>query len=208
MAVNLAIKSTVFDIATDTPSKLDHFFVDSNVWYWMTYSSASSTFTPALPYQIKAYPNYIKNSLQNGSNLLHCNISLLEITSLIERMEHEIYKFIKNVTPKEYRHNEPVERARVVKEISSAWGAVKSMSKSIQLMVDDSITQNIEKSLGGFPMDANDYFILEFLKENAIDQIITDDGDFSTVPGLKVFTANRNVINIARVQGKLKVRKT
>jgi hypothetical protein len=34
-------------------------------------------------------------------------------------------------------------------------------------------------------------------------QIITDNGDFATVPGVQVFTANRNVIQAARTQGQL-----
>ena len=34
-------------------------------------------------------------------------------------------------------------------------------------------------------------------------QVITDDGDYVTVPGIKVFTANHNVIRAARNQGKL-----
>ena len=34
-------------------------------------------------------------------------------------------------------------------------------------------------------------------------QVITDDGDFATVPGIQVFTANRNVIQTAQTQGRL-----
>ena len=34
-------------------------------------------------------------------------------------------------------------------------------------------------------------------------KIITDDGDFSTVPNILVFTSNVNVIQAAKVQGKL-----
>ena len=33
-----------------------------------------------------------------------------------------------------------------------------------------------------------------------------DDGDFATVPGIQVFTANRNVIQAARAQGRLATR--
>jgi hypothetical protein len=33
--------------------------------------------------------------------------------------------------------------------------------------------------------------------------VITDDGDFATVPDIQVFAANRNVVNAARTQGKL-----
>lgn len=60
------------------------------------------------------------------------------------------------------------------------------------------------------PLDGYDLFVIEglikanilLIKANIL-QIITDDGDFATVPDLKLFTANRNVINSARAQGKL-----
>ena len=39
-----------------------------------------------------------------------------------------------------------------------------------------------------------------------VTQILTDDGDYCTVPGIQVFTANRPVIDAARAQGKLVAR--
>jgi len=45
---------------------------------------------------------------------------------------------------------------------------------------------------------------LEAMNSEGVVQMITDDSDFSTVPGIQVFTANRNVmIAIAQNQGKL-----
>jgi hypothetical protein len=44
------------------------------------------------------------------------------------------------------------------------------------------------------------------MKNHGVVQVITDDGDFATVPGIQVFTANRNVISAARSQGKLLIR--
>jgi hypothetical protein len=37
-------------------------------------------------------------------------------------------------------------------------------------------------------------------------QIITDDGDFATIPGIRVFTSNRRVINAAQQQEKILTR--
>jgi hypothetical protein len=45
--------------------------------------------------------------------------------------------------------------------------------------------------------------MLETMKNNGVIQIITDDVDFATVAGIRVFTANRNVLLAARMQGKL-----
>jgi hypothetical protein len=44
------------------------------------------------------------------------------------------------------------------------------------------------------------------MKNNGIVQIITDDGDFATVAGIQVFTANRTILNAARSHGKLQTR--
>jgi len=44
------------------------------------------------------------------------------------------------------------------------------------------------------------------MKNNGVVQVITDDGDFTTVSGIQMFTANRNFITAARNQGKLKIR--
>jgi hypothetical protein len=48
--------------------------------------------------------------------------------------------------------------------------------------------------------------MLEAIKNHGVVQVITDDGGFATVPGIQVFTANKNVINAARSQGKLLIR--
>ena len=45
--------------------------------------------------------------------------------------------------------------------------------------------------------------ILEAMDKAGINQVITDDGDYVTVPGIEVFTANQNAIASARSQGKL-----
>jgi hypothetical protein len=45
--------------------------------------------------------------------------------------------------------------------------------------------------------------MLEAMKKEGITQIITDDGDFVTVPGITVFTANDNVIRAAKNKNKL-----
>ncbi|MFV9689915.1 MAG: hypothetical protein ACNY01_02980 [Desulfobacteria bacterium] len=55
-------------------------------------------------------------------------------------------------------------------------------------------------------LDGYDLFILESMKNHGVVQVITDDGDFATVSGIQVFTANRNVIAAAKNQAKLKIR--
>ncbi|WP_238360990.1 hypothetical protein [Iningainema tapete] len=55
-------------------------------------------------------------------------------------------------------------------------------------------------------LDGYDLFILETMNKEGIVNVITDDGDFVSVPGIRVFTSNMNAIKAARSQGKLVVR--
>lgn len=41
------------------------------------------------------------------------------------------------------------------------------------------------------------------MKQESVNKIITDDGDYVTVPGIQVFTANPGAIAAATNQGKL-----
>jgi hypothetical protein len=52
-------------------------------------------------------------------------------------------------------------------------------------------------------MDGYDLFILEAMRRHGMVQVSTDDGDFAAIPGIQVFTANCNVIQAARTQGRL-----
>jgi hypothetical protein len=55
-------------------------------------------------------------------------------------------------------------------------------------------------------LDGHDLFLLFLLEAMTganVTQLLTDDGDFCTVPGIQVFTANRQAIEAAQSQGKL-----
>jgi len=53
MAVHYKIQADVVDIKADIPKGTDAFFVDTNVWYWMTYHRARQANQPPKSYQIK-----------------------------------------------------------------------------------------------------------------------------------------------------------
>ena len=52
MAINYTVQAEVVDISADTPKTEDAFLVDTNVWYWLTYSRASQSARPPAYYQI------------------------------------------------------------------------------------------------------------------------------------------------------------
>ncbi|MEG4585600.1 hypothetical protein QUA54_10350 [Microcoleus sp. MOSTC5] len=198
MAVQYAVKAEVVNIQFDTPQKDDIFLVDTNVWYWLTYTQAS---TSALPYQIKDYPAYLTKIISAQGSLLYCGLSLAELAHNIEQAERAI--FSTRLQPKEYRHNEPTERANVVAEVIAAWGQVISMAGSADVNIDETTTNASLTRFQTQILDGYDLLILEAMDKAGVVQVITDDGDYVTVPGIKVFTANRKVVTAARNQGKL-----
>lgn len=207
MAVNYRVQADVIDIRTDTPQPVDEFIVDTNVWYWMTYTRASQGASPPHATQLTDYPNYINQALGNNSRLRFCGLALAELVHLIEKTEREIYSAASgNIPAKEFRHNLPSQRTNVVSEVQSAWTQVTALATSIETQVNDSMLNAAVQRFHLEPLDGYDLFLLEAANAAGISKVITDDGDFSGVPGIQMFTKNQRVLTAAQRQGKLVVR--
>lgn len=204
MAVNYTIHADIVDIRQDMPKPDDVFLVDTNVWYWLTYTRASQADQPPKNYQINDYPSYIGKAISAKSKLHRCGLSLAELAHLIERTEREVYSRSNGALgSKEYRHNHSTERAHVVAEIQTAWSQVNTMAQTLDLQIDELATNAALSRLSTQLLDAYDLFILEAISKAGVVKVITDDGDFVTVPGIQVFTANYTVIRAAQAQAKL-----
>ena len=203
MSVNYVIAADVIDIRVDSPKPEDVFLVDSNVWYWMTYTKASLVMQPWARGRLHDYPVFVNKAIATSAKLYRCALSLSELAHIIEKTEREIFKKTSGrIDTKEYRHNYPKERLNVVSEVKAAWGQVKTMASSLDVTINDAMTDaaltRFEKEL----VDGYDLFFLEAMSNEKVIQIITDDGGFATVSGIRVFTANRNVITAAQKQRK------
>ena len=213
MAIQYVVQAEVVDITKDMPRHEDVFLVDTNVWYWMTYTRASQSTRPPAIYQTSCYPNYMNTALNTGSRIFQSGLSLAELTHLIEKAEFEIFakanpaifqnpvKFDKN-----FRHDCINERINVLSEIRSAWKQVSNLAEPLSVIIDTPTTMSALTRLQTEQVDGYDLFILESMKTHGVVQVITDDGDFATVPGIQVFTANRNAIKAATEQNKLVAR--
>jgi hypothetical protein len=206
VATLYAVRASVVDIRTDSPTSDDAFLVDSNVWFWQTYTKASLT---AKDYQAAAYPGYLKKALGVQSRLLRCGLSMAELASAIEDVEYRTYISTPGnaaCNRKEFRHNCFQERAVVESEVGAAWAQVKNMAEPIDITIDEGMTEASVSRLGQEAVGGYDLFLSELLLTSGVCQIITDDGDFATVPGIWVFTANGNVIRSAGMHNQLVVR--
>lgn len=208
MAVSYNVIADVVDVTTDAPNENDTFIVDSNVWYWLSYSRCSMAKSPPMPYQVRAYPTFVSAAVVARSGIRRCELSVAELAWLIERTEFDIFAASAGsmLNPKEYRHNLPAERARVMSEIQAAWSVVENMAKPLPFAIDESVGRAVMASCGASPMDGYDALLGEAARQNGIVQVLTDDGDFCTVPGITVFTANATVIRRAKAANRLIVR--
>lgn len=201
----LVVRAQIVDIRADTPKDSDIFLVDTNAWYWLFYSRASQTPNGPQAYQLADYPAFLKAAI--GANAsLHCyGLSFAELAHNIEKAEREIYaaQVGKTIYPKPFRHDYPNQRRKLVTLITDTWADVLSVSTMLDLDMDNAFMQSALTLFPSVCLDGYDLFMAEAALKAGVTQIITDDGDYATVPGLTIFTANPKVIIAAQTAGKL-----
>lgn len=204
----LTVRAQVVDIRADTPKASDRFLVDTNAWYWLFYPRASQTPSASQPQQLTDYPTYLKKAIQSQSVLYCCALNFTELAHNIEKAEREIYadKANKDIGAKPFRHDYPNQRLKVVKLIGDTWSDVRSISTLLDMNLDSTFMQSAMTLFPSVGLDGYDLFMTETAFRSGISQIISDDGDFATVPGITLFTANRRVIQGAKATKKLLVR--
>lgn len=204
----LVVRADVVDLRKDTPRATDSFAIDTNVWYWVAYQRASQTPKPPAYYQTRYYPNYLKSARRASSKLYTCGTTFSELAHRIETDEHKFFcaTQCQPIVLKEFRHDYPKERQGVVDEIAIAWGQVVAMAKVLPLVLDDQAMMAAASLFGQVGMDGHDVLAVHAMTQNGITQVITDDRDFLTVPGIVVFTANNGAIQAAQAAGKLLTR--
>ena len=62
------------------------------------------------------------------------------------------------------------------------------------------------KDFAALPVDGYNLFAIHALKSAGVTPVVSDDGDFCSVPGTTLFTANQNVMTAARAQKKFRQR--
>lgn len=202
--INYDIKAEVADIRGYNPTPRDSFFVDSNVLIWVFSTKHSRGNDSHGLYQVKEYTYFIYKALRAKSKLYVCGLSFSEMSHFIEDTEFKHFSFLSpNVTKKEYRHNYTRERNSVIEEINSSWSAVNLATEMLEINVDSSSVDSSLSLISNSMLDGYDVFLAAATKRHGIVNILTDDGDFSSLEGVRLFTANYGVIKAAREQKKL-----
>lgn len=200
----LVVRAQIVDIRADTPKDSDVFLVDTNAWYWLFYSRASVSLSPAQAH----YPSYLKAAI-TAKSILHCyGLTFAELAHNIEKAEREIYadRASKTIGTKEFRYEYQNERRKVVKVISDTWTDILDASTMLDLDMDSGFMQSALSLFPSVGLDGYDLFMAEAALKAGVTQIVTDDGDYATAQGLTIFTANLRVIQAAATAGKLVTR--
>jgi len=209
---NYMVRASVVDIKSDVPKLADRVWVDTNVLYWQTYSRASLRPRPPQTYQTRTYPTWLSHALRAGSTLHWLALSFAELAHQIETAEREIAEGAGQIPggtkPKDFRHNYSSQRANVIAEITNCWQAVESLASELPggVLADAGLIASSLPLMSRCAVDGYDLFMVEALKAAGVTKVLSDDGDFCTVGGITLFTANRWVIAAATAQGKLVAR--
>lgn len=199
------IASNVIDIRFDSPKSEDVFFVDTNVWFWLTYIKASTA--GAKNYQVRHYPNYTSKALEKKSKLLSSGINIIELIHLIEKTEFSLFCRINpDIKIKDFRRNYPDNRKEVCDQIDISCVQVEALAEIIEFELNSKVTTNCREDIKNKFLDGYDLVNLQIMNDKNIHNIITDDRDFLSIPNINVFTANENVIDEAKKSGKLLTR--
>jgi hypothetical protein len=207
MPPTYSVRAAVIDIRTDTPQPTDRFLVDTNVWGWAYYPSSRYTPSGSPVVQASDYSPYLQLTRVNGASRYRTVASLAELAHLIEQVEHTIYTAaVASVSLKEYRHNVPAERVRVVRLIEQVWALITADSELLTATHDDALAATALARIASAPVDGYDVLLLEAMAAAGVTEVLSDDGDFCCVADIEVYTANQRALAAARAQGRLVVR--
>lgn len=187
--------TNIVNIRKNIPHHTDKFFVDTNVWFWITYAASNEMYksSGSWRYQSEAYPQFIEKILDAGAKLYHCPLTFSELANVIEKTEYELVYPDQDISRKDFRCIAE-KRVKVLKEIEEAWENIKSMSTCIDIKLTDEYVQRSLVYLKASKLDSYDAFYCELMQKENIKNIITDDSDFIDVKEKAIYTANNKIL--------------
>lgn len=171
------------------------FFLDTNVLYWYTYPRFS------LPGQLRpdmqVYYDFIDGLTAAGNPLETSVYNLTELLNVIEKNEYDIYYKMHPeipITRKDFRKM-PSEREKVKAIMQTSLNNVREICTVINFAFTSDVVSSFINSFANHRCDVFDYAILDNCKNTQRLNIISDDGDFSTMDKIVLYTANENTLH-------------
>lgn len=177
------------------------FYVDTNIWYWLTYSNSNTEeFAPDYATLL-----YRLNNLTN-IKLLYSHLTFAELTAIIESDLYHSYqeRTGMHLRRKSYRAI-PRERNNVVDNIASSIYQISQIAEP----TDDSFVEILNyikpddfiSTLRRTTLDGTDILMANFIKQNGVKNVITNDRDYLTISDLNIYTYDERTIEMAETKG-------
>ena len=176
-----------------------HVLIDTNVWLYMHMEEATQNFTRD-GNVANDYMEVIGRLLEGGATLHFSCFSFCEIAHVIENYFYELYKanLGREFPKKRYRHDLPRERLKVVTKIQEVWSAVVATGVAVaDYPVAVDAMDGLVADFRNFSIDSYDLFMLDSMRHCNCSFLLTNDGDFLSVPNLDVLTLSRSALEIA-----------
>lgn len=198
------VRAQVVDIRSDLPRSGDTLWVDTNVWIWLTYSRTHPPHAPP-------YITYVAAMRKAGAQMIAGPINFSELAKHIEITELFAWQArtgrAQDTRELKYFRGQTAERQDVTDEIQACWTHVSTFAQLPASPIESTCvtTASVNLKAGDF-LDGHDAVLVAEARKNGIATVLTDDGDYASVDGITLFTANGRVIGEARRVGKLVVR--
>ncbi|WP_267666924.1 PIN domain-containing protein [Levilactobacillus brevis] len=198
---------SVIDLASIPDSKPDigkpseGFYVDTNIWYDITYE--------ANPDSDSDYPLFISKLKRNlGAKLLRSKLSFSELANIIDRNMCENYNdnHLGVLSRKQFRKIIR-QREQVIQEIDNSLKQVESLTDDVESEKFEEVLNYISETqfidtLGNTFLDPTDVLMVNIVKANGVQNIITKDRDYLSVPDIFVITLDERAIEEAKDENK------
>lgn len=201
------VRADVIDIQQPDCEIGEKILVDTNVLYFFYYDRFNLLAIlgeGAQDYQLRKYSTFFKKLLCSGTKLFVHRVNLWEFAHRIELAEQKIFfcelnnlsKFDdKNFNIKELRHGHYEKFQEIKKRIITYLYVISKTFKLLNFDIP------IERFLADFLYEwqnsignAGDSMMIAEAKREGIDSVLSDDSDFISFSGIKLYTANNIAI--------------
>ena len=189
----------IIDIKTHTPSKSEHYLLDTNIWLFLYCPIGNSK-----SHIISKYSSFYHKLLKAKSTLYTTSLILSEFINRYLRMDCRINEKIPTDRYKSDYRPSPAfsETFKIIEQTvkGKILNQVKCLDDEMSKMSFDQILDDSRRS------DFNDAYVSNLVKDKGIN-ILTDDHDFSKlVRNHKIFTGNPRSLNLNKQKHQSTVR--
>jgi predicted nucleic acid-binding protein len=203
------VRAEVIDIQHPDCEVTKQILVDTNVLYFLYYDRFSLLAVlgeGARDYQLREYSSFFKKLLSSGANLFVHKVCLCELAHRVELAEQKIFfcelnklaEFDdKNFNIKEMRHGYYKKFEEIKGRLLAYFNVISKTFKllNVDIPLDRFLADFLyewKDSIGS----AGDSMMIAEAKRAGIDSVLSDDSDFISFDGIKLYTANNKAIKV------------